>query len=107
MNPIPNAYHDTEILGIYRSSKNLNLLFKESVMVLENIEHWEFSPFAEQNIIFKLNHFSMGDVPSSLVEDYPWLYCSDKTLNVLEIDSSVGLHGVAVFSDVKIEPLAF
>ena len=34
------------------------------MMVLENIEHWEFSLFAEQNIIFKLNHFSIDDVPT-------------------------------------------
>ncbi len=106
---LTNTYHDTEILGIYRNAKNLNLLFENSMMVLENIEYWEFSPFSEQNIIFKLNHFSIDDVPSYLMEEYPWLlnYCSDKTLKVLEIDSSVGLHGVAVFLDMKIEPFAY
>ena len=107
MNIKNNTHHDSEILGLYKSNENLNILLKDKIIVLENIEHWEFTPFTEQNIIFQLNYFSVNNMPSYLVEDYPWLlnYSSLNTLNVLEIVSSVGLSGVAVFSEVKHQPL--
>ncbi len=100
--------HDMEILGIYRNSKNLNILLADRIIVLENIKHWEFSSFDNQNIVFSLNYFNINKVPNFLIENYPWLanYKSLNTLKVIEIHSAVGLDGVAIFTDLKIQKRA-
>jgi len=106
MNLVNDTFHDIEILGIYRSFKNLNLLLEDKTIILENIKYWEFTAFAEQNIIFNVNYFNVNNVPSYLIEEYQWIsnYKSLNTLNIIEIDSSVGLNGVAIFSNLKIVP---
>jgi len=102
---IKEKFHDAEILGVYRDVNNLNLLVDNKIIVLEDIEYWEFSPFDYQNIIFELNYFNIKDVPVSLEEQYDWIanYKSSSTLNLIEINASVGLSGVAIFSDLKIK----
>jgi len=96
-----DKFHDIEILGIY---KNLNILLDNRIIALKDIKYWEFTPFDYQNIIFELNYFNIKNVPAFLEEEYDWIsnYKSLSNLNLIEIKSSVGLSGVAIFSDLKI-----
>ena len=104
MNLVNNTFHDSEILGIYKNTKNLNIFLHDKTIVLKDIQYWEFTPFAEQNIIFNINYFNIKDTPAYLVNEYPWIsnFQSLGSLNIIEIESSVGMFGVAVFSNLKI-----
>ena len=99
-----DKFHDIEILGIYKNLNNLNILLDNRIIVLKGIKYWEFTPFDYQNIIFELNYFNIKNVPVFLEEEYDWIsnYKSLSNLNLIEIKSSVGLSGVAIFSDLKI-----
>ena len=97
-------FHDEEIIGLYHHNKKLTIMLHSKSIELEGVEHWEFSSFDCQNIIFEINFFNIEETPKSIFFEYDWLknYQSTTHLKLMEIESSVGLRGVVIFEKLVI-----
>ena len=92
-------HHDKEIIGLHHSNKKLTIMLNDTSIVLDGVEHWEFTPFDFQNVIFEINFFKVEETPKHIIFEYEWVenYQALRHLQLMEIESSVGLRGVVVF----------
>ena len=92
-------YHDKEIIGLHHSNRRLTIMLNDKSIALDGVEHWEFTSFDFQNIIFEVNFFKVEETPNHIISEYEWIkkYQSLTSLQLMEIESSVGLRGVVVF----------
>ncbi len=98
-------YHDKEITSIAYQKEDATLTFTISNirLVCKGVEWWELSSFDIQNVIFELNIFTNANIPAYLIGEYSWVknYQSKDTLKFIHIDSSVGMNGMIVASDIQ------
>jgi len=98
-----NKHHDEEIncLSFNRIEKQLIIKTNKVIIVLEGVEYFELSPFEFQNVIFETNVFTLNEIPKKHFTEYKWLlnYLMLPNLKLFNIDSSVGLFGVILFSN--------
>lgn len=98
-------YHDKEITSIAYQKEYATLIFTISNirLVCKGVEWWELSSFDIQNVIFELNIFTNANIPAYLIGEYSWVknYQSKDTLKFIHIDSSVGMNGMIVASDIQ------
>lgn len=98
-------YHDKEITSIAYQKDDATLIFTISNirLVCKGVEWWELSSFDIQNVIFELNIFTNANIPAYLIGEYSWVknYQSKDTLKFIHIDSSVGMNGMIVASDIQ------
>ena len=98
-------YHDKEITSIVYQKDDATLTFTISNirLVCKGVEWWELSSFDIQNVIFELKIFTNANIPAYLIGEYSWVknYQSKDTLKFIHIDSSVGMNGMVVASDIQ------
>ena len=99
------TFHDEEIVGLHHNKKRLTVTFHNQILELDGVEYWELTPFEWQNVIFEVKFFKIQDVPNHILAEYSWVKNYQKLvyLNLMEIDSSVGLRGVVVFENKSIK----
>lgn len=64
----------------------------------------ELSSFDVQNVICELNIPTNTYIPAYLIGEYSWgknYQTKDNTLNFIHIDSSIGMNGIIVASDIQ------
>lgn len=98
-------YHDKEITSIAYQKEDATLTFTISNirLVCKGVEWWELSSFDIQNVIFELNIYTNTNIPTYLIGEYSWVknYQTKDTLKFIHIDSSVGMNGMIVASDIQ------
>lgn len=98
-------YHDKKITSIAYQKEDATLTFTISniCLVCKGVEWWELSSFDIQNVIFELNIFTNANIPAYLIGEYSWVknYQTKDTLKFIHIDSSVGMNGMIVASDIQ------
>lgn len=99
------SYHDQELTGVQydREYRRLTLSFQSAgELCFSDVVQFELNFFSDQNVLFSISEYTLDDVPSVVLEDYPFLASyrqHPQAVHIYHVIPSVGLEGVIVTSE--------